>query len=292
MSNENELAATEVEAVEPEVENEGAATAAAYGDESTDEDQQAEADETFEAESDEVSEISAEDEGEGDEGRKPPGKRRFKKRIDQLQRKIGERDQFIREMQERFAAEQSQPQAAPQIAEAPNRESYDDYEAYVGDLAVYKANEAIQQQTAVSKQAQQARVQAQAAQQFDAVKNAALQAGVEVYPDFEAVATNEDLPLTPTMAEAVLSSENAPHVWYYLGKNPNEAAKIARLQPMQQALAIGQLSSTVTAKASKQPSNAPAPKKPVNARGSAVRGPNDKQSVKAWIEQRNKELYG
>jgi len=292
MSNENELAATEVEAVEPEVENEGVATAATNGDESTDEDQQAEVDETPEAESDEVSEISAEDEGEGDEEQKPPGKRRFKKRIDQLQRKIGERDQFIREMQQRFAEEQSQPQVAPQIAEAPNRDSYDDYEAYVGDLAVYKANEAIQQQTAASREAQQVQVQARAAQQFDAVKNAALQAGAEVYPDFEQVATAQDLPLTQTMAEAVLSSENAPHVWYHLGKNPEEAAEIASLQPMQQALAIGKLSLTITAKASKQPSNAPAPKKPVQARGSATRGPNDKQSVKAWIEQRNKELYG
>jgi len=225
---------------------------------------------------------------------KKPGKRSFKKRIDQLTKKIQDRDRFIDDMQQRFQADQAEAaqHGATESVEAPNRDTYDDYEAYVKDLAVHTARETIAAQRVSQKEAQSRNTQAQAQAQFESVKGAAIDAGNELYDDFEAVATSNDLALTPVMAEAILSSGNAPHVWYYLGKNPEESREIAHLPPMQQALAIGRLSNTVNVDIGKQTSDAPTPPKALKTRGSVKSGPKDKQSTAAWIASRNKQLYG
>jgi hypothetical protein len=245
--------------------------------------------------------VESEDDGESteasgdDQNQEPkPGKRSYKKRIDQLTKKIRERDRFIEEMQNRFYEDQAAQQYTDQEGPSapPNRETYDDYEKYVEDLAVYKATEALQVKEIEQRQLSQQRQQAQARQQFDSVKDAALDAGRELYDDFEAVATDPSLPLSAVMAEAVLSSDNAPHVWYHLGKNPDQAAEIAQLPPMQQALAIGRLSNAVTATGAKQVSAAPTPPKATKGRAVASNKPNDKISTAEWIKRRNKEIYG
>ena len=60
-------------------------------------------------------------------------------------------------------------------------------------------------------------------------------------PDFEAVAHNPDLTITPVMADAIRESHRGAEIAYYLGKNPAEAAKIASLPPVSQAMAIAHL---------------------------------------------------
>ncbi len=48
-------------------------------------------------------------------------------------------------------------------------------------------------------------------------------------PDFDAVAHNPNLAVTPIMADAIRESSRGPEIAYYLGKNPAEAAQIAGL---------------------------------------------------------------
>lgn len=66
-------------------------------------------------------------------------------------------------------------------------------------------------------------------------------------PDFDAVAHNPNLPVTPVMADAIRESGRGAEIAYYLGKNPEEAAKIAALPPVSQATAIARLESRIGA---------------------------------------------
>jgi hypothetical protein len=69
-------------------------------------------------------------------------------------------------------------------------------------------------------------------------------------PDFDEVAHNPDLPVTPIMAEAIRESRRGAEIAYYLGKNPHEAAQIAALPPVSQATAIARLENRIGAAAS------------------------------------------
>lgn len=61
-------------------------------------------------------------------------------------------------------------------------------------------------------------------------------------PDFDAVITNPALTITEFMRDSMMEDPHGPEIAYYLGKNPSEAAGIARMAPLQQAAAIGRLS--------------------------------------------------
>lgn len=107
----------------------------------------------------------------------------------------------------------------------------------------------------------------------------------EEMKDFATVAQNPDLPVTTTMAQAITSSEIGTKVLYHLGKNPDEAARIAKLSPVAQVRAIGKIeasleaSAAAAAAASESSTNktvvskAPAPIRPVGGGSGASSNP-------------------
>lgn len=103
--------------------------------------------------------------------------------------------------------------------------------------------------------------------------------------DFAAVAQNPDLSVTQAMAEAITESEIGPSILYHLGKNPAEAARIAKLSPVSQVREIGKLEKALEPAAAadededapvappvKKPtvSKAPAPHKPLGGGASST----------------------
>ena len=112
------------------------------------------------------------------------------------------------------------------------------------------------------------------------------------YDDFEQVAYNPNLPITDYMAQTIQSSDIGPDVLYYLGANPKEADRIARLAPILQAKEIGKLEASLSSNPPvRKTSTAPAPIAPVNARstGSNQYDTTDPRSTKSmttseWIE--------
>jgi hypothetical protein len=111
------------------------------------------------------------------------------------------------------------------------------------------------------------------------------------YDDFEQVAYNPSIRITPMMAEAIQSSEAGPDVAYYLGANPKEAERISRLSPISQAKEIGKLEAKLVSDPPvKRTSSAPAPISPVTAKssGSPAYDTTDPRSMKTmttteWI---------
>jgi hypothetical protein len=111
------------------------------------------------------------------------------------------------------------------------------------------------------------------------------------YDDFEQVAYNPNLRITDVMAETIQTSDVGPDVAYFLGSNPKEADRIARLPPILQAKEIGKIEARLASDPPvKKSSSAPSPISPVTARGSGspAYDTTDPRSVKAmstsdWI---------
>ena len=118
------------------------------------------------------------------------------------------------------------------------------------------------------------------------------EAARDKYDDFEMVAYNPNLPVTEAMAQSIQASDIGPDVLYFLGSNPNEAARISRLNPILQAKEIGKIEASLSSNPPvRKTSTAPAPIAPVTARsnGTPRYDTTDPRSTKSmstseWIE--------
>ena len=171
--------------------------------------------------------------------------------------------------------------APPPPAEPLKPDDFTNAQAYAEAMAERKAQELLAQREA----------EAQAAAMLDAYHDREEDARTK-YDDFEQVAYNPKLPVTETMAQTIQASEIGPDVIYWLGSNPKEAERIARLSPLLQAREIGKIEARLASNPpAKKTSTAPAPIAPVTARAASAPAydTTDPRSVKnmstsEWIE--------
>ena len=174
----------------------------------------------------------------------------------------------------------AQPSAPPPEPLKPD--NFADAQAYAEAMAERKAQELLAQREA----------EAERVALLDAYHDREEEARGK-YDDFEQVAYNPKLPVTETMAQTIQASEIGPDVIYWLGSNPKEAERIARLNPLLQAREIGKIGARLASNPpAKKTSTAPAPIAPVTARtaGTPAYDTTDPRSVKSmstseWIEQ-------
>lgn len=196
----------------------------------------------------------------GDAQKVPEG---VQKRIDEVTRK-------------RREAERRAERAERELAELKGRDlSNLDWEDQIAEKTYSRSQEA------------QIKNDRQAVQELT---QEAYQARAEVaatkYPDYHTVVGNPALPITPAMAEAIMDSDYGPEVAYHLGKNPNEAARIANLNPVSQARELGRLEALVSQpRQVKQP--AAAPVNPVGARAAATQKDPSKMTMAEYAAWRN-----
>ena len=221
-----------------------------------------------------------------DEHRVPKG---VQKRIDRLtQEKYRLRAEldFLRSQQ----PQQAQPaQQAQQPSQAPKLEQYNSIEEYLDALADHKASQKFDH-LAKEREAKesQTRQQQEVAKLHESYTKQTEQAR-QAYSDFDDVVQYHDLPISHAMAEAIMRSTNGADVAYYLGKNPDQAARIASLDPFSAAVEIGRIAATVVRPQPRKTSNAPPPIQPVGARATPVTDP-DKMSTEDWLKWRNDQL--
>lgn len=160
-------------------------------------------------------------------------------------------------------------------------ENFETYEAYADALAERKAEELLAKREAAK---QQQSLLEQYHDREEAVR--------DKYDDFDQVAYNPNLPVTEYMAKSIQASDVGPEVLYWLGSNPKEASRIARLDPILQAKEIGKIEASMASNPPvRKASNAPAPIAPVTPRvsGSPAYDTTDPRSTKSmsaseWIE--------
>jgi len=166
----------------------------------------------------------------------------------------------------------------------PDPDHFNDVDSYADALAVHKAAIIIAQR---EQQAQRSEIDSTYSEREEDARTK--------YKDFEQVAYNPDLRITPEMAEVIKASDLGPEIAYHLGSNPSEAARISHLSPLSQARELGRIEAGLGVTPTRRSSSAPDPITPIGSRSSAPSyNTSDPRSTKMspsdWINQRNKEL--
>lgn len=116
---------------------------------------------------------------------------------------------------------------------------------YIKDVAKYEAKMEILQEQA------KARFKVEAAT-LEAKWTRNLVGAAEQYPDFDEVvvkgAEEKKWPCSPVIAIGIKDSEHGPAIAYELAKNPEEATRISKLSPLEQAREFGRLEERQAAK--------------------------------------------
>ena len=234
---------------------------------------------------------------EGDDAPAKPKNKGVGKRINELTKEkhdaIRERDywreQAMRTQQGSAPPQQevTHAQAAEQVAGEPRLEDFD-FDPAAFNRAHY--------QWMREQERQQEQVQTRLTTLLE--KESAFEAE---HPDYRDVVFAPHVPITQDMAQALLGTDNPPALAYHLAQNLAEAAAIARLPPIQQAIAIGRLEAQLSATASAPPpptppkktTNAPPPPKTVTGAGQPqidVDDPNisTAQRIALWNKERGR----
>lgn len=158
--------------------------------------------------------------------------------------------------------QREQPKQEQKPSGEPKPEQFKDYESYIDALTDYKLDKRVEaaRQAAVVQQ-QQYQLQSYREKVNESVAKAAGK-----YEDFREVISGATI--TDVMLEAMLETDDAGEVAYYLGNNPEESAKIARLSNVAQVKAIDALNAKL--KPSQQVSKAPPPAETVKGKGKSV----------------------
>ncbi len=205
---------------------------------------------------------------------------------EELDAAIGKR--LARE-QRKWEREQAARQTVPVAPkEMPSIDNFESTDAYAEALALRKAEELLAQR---DRQKEQAEVVELYSEREEKAR--------DKYDDFEDVVYNPKLRITDVMAETIQYSDLGPDLAYWLGSNPKEAERIARLSPILQAREIGKIEVRLSDNPPvKKTTSAPTPISPVTARssGSPSHDTTDPRSIKTmstsdWIEaERNRQI--
>jgi len=187
-------------------------------------------------------------------------------------------NEFLRQqLEQRQGQQQEKPSGPPQL------EQFNTMEEYLDALADYKLDQRLAK---MDERTQEEREQAAESEYLGTVREKLLQAA-EKHDDFHEVV--DSIPaeyVTPAMFDAIAESDLGGEISYYLGNHHQEAAKIARMTPVQQVKAIDRIEATL--KGPKNVSKAPPPME-TTGRGRAKTEPDlEKMSVAEYAAYRAK----
>lgn len=175
---------------------------------------------------------------------------------------------------------------------APKSEDFESYEAYLDARAEWLVEQKLQTQSKKSAEEQKKAKQIEEQSRKAARVESVMTSGAESFKDFdttlqaiEAVANPDEI---RGALDAVLESEKAADLLYFLGKNPSEVAKLKQLTPLMQAREIGRLESRI------EPNKltaAPPPPDTLKGNGGRVtsdKPPTDPEDYRKWRQKHMK----
>ncbi len=233
----------------------------------------------------------------------PPDPAAIKAETDRLEvvRKKAEEDaHYWRKQKAEARAEyfksrgETPPQAAkpPEdlgIGPEPKQENFDDYQKFLDAKIGFEVNKA-----KIQWDREQVRKNADVERQkkMETLQEK-INLGFQEYPDFEEVALDNTVPITPLVMDILSDCDNPHKIAYYLGRNRAEAIQISRMTPIQAAKAIAKIEVEI-AKAGIPPSanpkipGAPPPIKPVGPSHSITKDP-EKMTQREFEEWRKSQ---
>jgi hypothetical protein len=161
----------------------------------------------------------------------------------------------------------------------PKEADFNDWSDFIAAKAVWASERSHTTRQTKAMQAERDSMQAESAAMRRAAWTEQVEAAKAVYADFEAVAFAGDVPLSKTMEDVILSSNQGADVAYFLGVNRSEAARISRMQPLDAARALGRIEAKISAPPARTSTKAPAPIRPVNPRGGTAEASPDRMTT-------------
>lgn len=264
------------------------------GDEVVADDQTTGEENGTEAEGDQSEGQSAEqtpEDGESEEekARKSRNDRRREAK-ERMQRELREAEQKAADFERKEAERREALAKMPR----PKQEQFDSYEEFVAALSAHQYAGVID-----GREAEQLKAQAKAAKdEADRIKREQEQEDAQAwesqkvearskYPDFEQVALSPHVPITDTMAKAIIQSDMAADLAYHIGKNPSVGEQMASMSQPELYRALGRLEAQLSAPKPKTVTSAPEPIATVRGKATASKDP-DKMSpaeYRAWREK-------
>jgi hypothetical protein len=209
----------------------------------------------------------------------------LKKRFSELTGEIRE----LRAQLAKPAASEVKPGAAtlpetPAKAADPGKPvaaNYNTYEDYVEALTDWKLEARDALKAAVDAKANQAQV----------VKTQ-VEAARARHDDYDQVVTDQ-VPISPAMAEVLVASDHGAEVAYFLGSNPDEAARIALLSPARAGAELARIEAGLHLSTETKPktaqSKAPAPPRTLNGSGGNADAEPDPKNFSLWNKWMDRE---
>ncbi len=198
------------------------------------------------------------------------------KRIDKAVKAQRAAERRAEELETRLAeATESRPapakaaDPAPPVKAAegrPQAKDFNTYEEYVEALTDFKIGLAATARAKVESDRKIA--------DANAVKGTEWNARVEAAKKLPALADFDDVlaeaasvPISEAMHVSIFESERGPEIAYHLAKQPDEAARIAKLGPLAAAREIGKIEAKLSSAEPAKPAAKPLPKPPAQAGG-------------------------
>ena len=113
---------------------------------------------------------------------------------------------------------------------------------------------------------------------------------VETHPDYPETVETNALAITDVMAALIARHPSGPAVAYHLGKNRDEAARIAQLDPTSQAAEFGRLTALVGTEPAAARRTSPAPAQPRDQQGRYVGTGRGEEDMNTYAERRTAEI--
>jgi hypothetical protein len=180
--------------------------------------------------------------------------------------------------------------SAMQPPEPPDINKFDDYQEYEAAKDKYL----IDMTTFNVRQNIRLEAQRGMMQKIDDTFNERLKKAAETEPEVLDYKQDTTLPVSPAMAIAIKESEKGPEIILYLGRNRNESARIASMNPFAAAKEIGRIEAGFLKAPAPTPpkviSQAPEPITTVISKGT-VTVDEEKLPIDDWVARRNKAQY-
>ena len=216
-------------------------------------------------ETQEVAEVETEAVEETEEDKKKNYQSKVDKRIGKLtsdkyadRQRIAELEAELRTTQKYTTPQQKQVQEEADTK--PDPLNYASTEDYVDALTDWKVDKKFEAQnvrrTAQKKKDSEAQSQNELQNNFIAAANKAS----TKYQDYQDATADLDIDIFSDLGQNILEcGEMGPEIMYFIGKNPDEGARISALKGKSLAREIGKLEAKLAAPIKKKTTNAPAP---------------------------------
>ncbi len=226
---------------------------------------------------------------------KPREKDPVQRRIDEITKKRREAERESAFKDTKIAALEEELKKVKSVipqGEEPKLENFETESDYMKALATWTVKQELHvEREKVSKETASADEKKMIDETYQELDEK-MEKGRNKYADFNELVLDEDLKISDSMVEAILFSDTAEDVLYYLGKHPEESADIAKLPKLKVAHELGKIEerlSTPPPPLKKKTTNAPEPIIPLKTTGVTEHDPAQMtpKEYRAWRE-RNK----